>query len=143
MVRHLHLARCHWIVCASARSPAAGQPRHAEALANVIADAPRWRTLARSASGAKRRGVYRGLVRLAGSVSWPPGRGLDRGGRSASHLALHLDPSSERFDSIPQPGQSRPPPRIGSADAVIANRKQKHIVLDTEADPHARGVRVL
>jgi hypothetical protein len=32
---------CGWIVWASARSPAAGQPRHAEALANVIADGQR------------------------------------------------------------------------------------------------------
>ena len=70
-------------------------------------------------------------------------RDLDLDDSSASGLALDLDLPSERFDSIPEPGQSRPPPRIGSADAVIANRKEKHVVLDTEGDPHARGVRVL
>src|SRR4051794_41555672 len=101
MVRHLHLARCHWIVCASARSPAAGQPRHAEALANVIADAPRWRTLARSASEAKRRGLYQELVQLAASVSWPRDRDLDRDDSYDSNLALDLDTYSQRFDTIP------------------------------------------
>src|SRR3954447_26895206 len=93
--------------------------------------------------GAGRRGLCQELVRLAISVSWPCDRDLDLDDGSASGLALDLDPASERFDSIPEPGQSRPPPRIGSADAVIANRKQKHVVLDAEGDPHARGVRVL
>src|SRR5215211_2843780 len=96
-----------------------------------------------SAGGAGRRGLWQELVRLAVSVSWPRDRDLDLHDSSASGLALDLDRPSERFDSIPEPGQSRPPPRIGSADAVIANRKQKHVVLDTEGDPHARGVRVL
>src|SRR3954451_13081552 len=100
-------------------------------------------TVPRSARGAGRRGLCQELVRLAISVSGPRDRDLDPDGRSASGLALDLDPPSERLDSVPEPGQSGPPPRIGSADAVIANRKQKHIVLDTEADPHARGVRVL
>src|SRR2546423_1815144 len=53
----------------------------------------------------------------------PGDRDLDFDYGSASGLALDLDPPSERFDSIPEPGQSRSPPRIGSADAVIANRK--------------------
>src|SRR3954469_9345535 len=100
-------------------------------------------TLARSARGAGRRGLCQELVRLAVLVSWPRDRDLDLDDSSASGRALDLDPASERFDSIPEPGQSRPPPRIGSADAVIANRKSKHVVLDTEGNPHARGVRVL
>src|SRR3954451_23473467 len=101
-------------------------------------------SVAGSARGAGRHGLCQELVRLAVSVSWQPrGRDLDLDESSAPGLALDLDSPSERFDSIPQPGQSRPPPRIGSADAVIANRKYKHVVLDTEGDPHARGVRVL
>src|SRR3954470_6562776 len=100
-------------------------------------------TLARSDRGAGRRGLCQELVQLAVSVRWSGDRDLDLDDSSASGLALDLDPPSERFDSIPEPGQSRPPPRIGSADAVIANRKEKHVGLDTEGDPHSRGVRVL
>ena len=59
------------------------------------------------------------LVRRAVSVSRPRDRDLDLDYSAASGLALDLDLPSERFDSIPEPGQSRPPPRIGSADAVI------------------------
>src|SRR3954466_14817587 len=80
-------------------------------------------TLARSARGAGLRGLCQELVRCAVSVSWPLDRDLDLDYSSASGLALDLEPPSERFDSIPEPGQSRPPPRIGSADAVVANRK--------------------
>jgi hypothetical protein len=83
-------------------------------------DIPGRATRARSARGAGRRGMFQ---ELAVSVSWPRDRDLDLDDSSASGLALDLDPSSERFDSIPEPGQSRPAPRIGSADAVIANRK--------------------
>src|SRR4051812_23240032 len=101
---------------------------------------------ARSAGGAGRRGLWPELVRLAVWVSRPrdrDDRDLDLDDSSASGLALDLDPPAERFDSIPEPGQSRPASRIGSADAVIANRQEKHVVLDTERDPHARGVSVL
>ena len=89
-------------------------------------------TLAPSARGAGRRGLSQELVRLAVSVKLARDRNVDLDDSSTSGLALDLDPPSERFDSIPEPGQSRPPPRIGSADAVIANRKEKHAVLDTE-----------
>ena len=83
------------------------------------------------------------LVRLAVPVSRSRDRDLHLDERSASGLALDLDPPSERFDSIPEPGQSRSSGCIGSAHAVIANRKKEHVVLDPEGDPHARGVRVL
>src|SRR3954451_21573027 len=96
-----------------------------------------------AASGLIVQALCQSFVRLAVPVSRPRDRNLELDDGPASGLALDLDPPSERFDSIPEPGQSRPPPRVGSSDAVIANRKEKHAVLDTEANPHARGLRML
>src|SRR3954471_5426074 len=83
------------------------------------------------------------LVRLAVSVSWPRDRDLHLDEPFASGRALDLDPTSERLDSIPQPVQSGPSVGVRAAHTVIANRKTEHVVVDTERDPHARGVRVL
>jgi hypothetical protein len=88
-------------------------------------------------------GLWQALVRLAVSVSRSTDRDRHLDDGSPSGLALDLDPPSERFDSIPEPGQSRSSGCIGSARAVIANREKEHVVLDPEGDPHARGVRML
>src|SRR3954469_20169726 len=62
---------------------------------------------------------------------------------AAPRRALDPEPPSERLDSIPEPGQPRPSACMGAADTVIANRKQEHVVVDTQGNPHPRGVRVL
>src|SRR4051812_4602878 len=96
-----------------------------------------------SAAGAGCRRVRQQLVRLVVSVSWPPDWDLHVDEGSASGRALDLDPPSERLDSIPQPDQSGPSAGVRAAHTVIAHRKTEHVVLDTEGDPHARGVRML
>ena len=57
-------------------------------------------------------------------------------------LSIWIRPPSASIRSL---SPVSPDPRVGvrAAHTVIANRKQGHVVLDTEGDPHARGVRVL
>ena len=91
-----------------------------------------------------------GVVACASSSSGSPSRSAGPAIGISTSMSVPLPDGlsilicpSERLDSIPEPGQSRPSARIGAAHAVIANRKKEHVVLDTEGDPHARGVRVL
>ena len=51
---------------------------------------------------------------------------------SNSERALKFDLSSERFESIGQTGQSRPPTCVRSARAVISNREMEKVILDAE-----------
>src|SRR4051794_24612468 len=88
-------------------------------------------------------GLRRQLVPLVVSVGWPRDWDLHLDEGSASGRALDLDAPSERLDSIPQPGQSGPSAGVRAAHTVIANRKTEHVLVETEGDPHARGVRVL
>src|SRR3954454_645663 len=106
---------------------------------------PTTRTCARagSAGEARRRRLCERPVRLTVLVSWFHDWDLHLDERAASWRTLDPERPSERLDSIPEPGQPRPSACMGAADAVIANRKQEHVVVNTQGNPHPRGVRVL
>jgi hypothetical protein len=78
-------------------------------------DRPMRAYLTRCAQGAAVAAVAAGALSLD--------RDLDEQRGAATGRAGHVERASDRLDAVAEPGQTRPPGGIGSADPVVADRQ--------------------